>query len=493
MRPPSDSSDSNTLTDRVTQTILKYRMLSPKDRVLVGVSGGPDSMALLHLLDQMAVALDIRLGVAHLNHGLRGEAADEDARLVYRTASHLGHPYHHVRARTDKVKRRLGISLEAAAHRVRYAFFRNVMIDGHYNKLALGHHMDDNAEQMLMAILRGTGSRGLAGIAPVRDKRIVRPLIEVRRSDIETYVRTREIPYCEDASNADQQFDRNRVRHHLLPLLTSDYNPRTTENLNRLADIMREESEWTEALVDTAWEAALRDRKHHAITLSSQVLSQAHIALARRLIRRALESLTGTIRQIGYIHIQTVLNMITNSDGSPKTCHLPGGIRIRTGGQSIEITAGHGHGRRQPVPHGPISGRGNTGTTIHGPFPAKVVIPALNMGLRFHLSRPHERLRWSEAKANRACLDFTRLHLPLSVRLWRPGDRFSPLGAGGSQKIKKYFIDHHVPRDVRTITPVLTDRRRILWLIGQRIDDNVKITPETSRVLVVEFFLIDTI
>jgi tRNA(Ile)-lysidine synthase len=163
-------------------------MLVPGDRVLVGVSGGPDSMALLHLLSRLAPELKIRLGVAHLNHCLRGRSADRDAGAVNRAAAALNIPCHMGRARVMKVKRKLGLSLEEAGRRVRYAFFNRTMVDAGYNKLALGHQSDDNAEQVLMALLRGAGLRGLSGIAPVRDNRIIRPLINARRTQIEDYL-----------------------------------------------------------------------------------------------------------------------------------------------------------------------------------------------------------------------------------------------------------------------------------------------------------------
>jgi tRNA(Ile)-lysidine synthase len=465
-------------------------MLVPGDRVLIGVSGGPDSMVLLHLLNHMSLGLDIRLGVAHLHHDLRGAAADRDARLVRRTATKLELPCHVTRAHVIKVKRKLGISLEDAAHRVRYAFFNATMRHRGYNKLALGHHMADNAEHVLMAILRGTGPRGLSGIAPVRENRIVRPLIDACRSHIDAYVKTAGIPCNKDSSNTDQRFDRNRIRHHLLPLLRSGYNPRIIESLNRLADIMRTETAWTEALVETEWQTAVRQRTPDTVSIASDALTRSHRALARRLVRKAMESLTGSIRKIQYGHIEDVLDMAATSGGETKTRHLPGGIRVCRRGQTVEISSGHPAGR--PDSGDPAACSTKTDVTVDGPFPSQVVLPVLGVGLRFTVRRPDELPHWSEAKDNRAYLDLHRLRLPLTVRTTIPGDRFRPMGAGGTQKVKKYFIDHRIPRQIRARTPVLTDCRRIVWLVGLRIDDSVKITPETTHILEAEFFLLDT-
>ena len=170
MPPFSTPSETKALLATVEQTLAAHHMTAPGDRVLVGVSGGPDSMALLHLLSRLAPDLNIRIGVAHLNHGLRGASADRDAEVVRQAAQALQYPFHISRSRVLKVKEKLGLSLEEAARRVRYAFFKKTMSDAGYNKLALGHQSNDNAEQMLMALLRGTGPRGLSGIAPVRQE-----------------------------------------------------------------------------------------------------------------------------------------------------------------------------------------------------------------------------------------------------------------------------------------------------------------------------------
>ena len=310
MPPSSTPSDPDDLLATVRQTLAAHHMLAPGDRVLVGVSGGPDSMVLLHLLVRLAPGLEIGLGVAHLNHCLRGTSADKDASFVKQAAAALNIACHTGRARVIKVKQRLGLSLEEAGRRVRYAFFNKTMVDTGYNKLALGHHSDDNAEQMLMAILRGTGSRGLSGIAPVRGNRIIRPLINVRRSQIENFVRKAGIACVSDTSNDDLRFVRNRIRHRLLPLLADEYNPRIADHLNRLADVMRTEAAWTDSLVATEYKRALIAHQNGTITISAGSLKAMHPAVARRLVRDALQDLTGTLRRITFAHVQAVLHLL---------------------------------------------------------------------------------------------------------------------------------------------------------------------------------------
>ena len=457
--------------------------------MLVGVSGGPDSMALLHLLNRLAPDLNIRIGVAHLNHCLRGASADRDAEVVRRAAEELRYSYHIGHARVLKVKQHLGLSLEEAARRIRYAFFNKTMANAGYNKLALGHQSDDNAEQMLMALLRGTGPRGLSGIAPVRGKHIIRPLINAHRSQIETFIAEEGIACVLDASNDDLRFMRNRIRHRLLPLLSSEYNPRIETHLNQLADVMRTEETWIDKLVAAEYEQALLNRDKGTLTLSASAINQAHPALARRLVRKAIEELAGTLRRITFSHVQAVLHMLT--DGcDEKGLHLPGGIRARRTGDRVMLVIANGRYRGGVDPA--LEEKAVSTTVISSPFPSTVEIKEMAAGLRFSTCRPNQLPQWADVGRNQAYFDLARLSLPLTVRPSIPGDRFTPLGAGGSQKLKKFFIDHRIHRKDRARAPVLTDKQRIIWLVGQRIDDHVKVTAHTSEVLCVEFFLLDT-
>jgi tRNA(Ile)-lysidine synthase len=489
MPPSSTPSDPGDLLTTVQQTLADHHMLTPGDRILIGVSGGPDSMALLHLLDRLAAGLKIRLGIAHLNHCLRGPSADNDASVVNRAALTLKIPCHTARARVIKVKQKLGLSLEEAGRRVRYAFFNRTMVDAGYNKLALGHQSDDNAEQVLMALLRGAGLRGLSGIAPVRDNRIIRPLINARRTQIEDYLSKAGIAFVSDASNDDLRFVRNRVRKRLLPLLAVEYNPRIADHLNRLADLTRTEAAWTDGLVAVEYERALIARQEGVIRLSSNALNEAHPALARRLVLAALQDLTGNLQRITFAHVQSVLHLIrTGSDG--KECHLPGGIRIRRSGDRLIVEVIPGNCRQ--TAESTFAKKVVRATEIPIPLPATVRVEAMGIGLRFFHCRADQLPRWERVDHRRAHFDLARLSFPLTVRPVVPGDRFTPLGAGGSQKLKKFFIDHRIPRQVRAVTPVLADQQRIIWLVGQRMDDHVKVTVDTPEVLGVEFFLLDT-
>ncbi|MDX2453617.1 tRNA lysidine(34) synthetase TilS [Desulfosarcina sp.] len=491
MPPFSTPSETKALLATVEQTLAAHHMTAPGDRVLVGVSGGPDSMALLHLLSRLAPDLNIRIGVAHLNHGLRGASADKDAEVVRQAVQALHYPFHIGRSRVLKVKEKLGLSLEEAARRVRYAFFKKTMSDTGYNKLALGHQSNDNAEQMLMALLRGTGPRGLSGIAPVRQEYIIRPLINARRSQIDTFVAQEGITCVLDESNNDLRFVRNRIRRHLLPLIASDYNPRIQANLNQLADVMRTEEDWIDGMTTGEYDKTVLRRVSGAITLSAETVSQAHPALARRLVRKALADLTGSLRRITFFHVQSVLHLLTDGCGvKVKELHLPGGIRARRADDRLMLLMADSCCRSPVEPS--VERTPAPATEISTPFPATVEITTMGIGLRMSTCRPDQLPRWADVDRNQAHLDLDRIALPLTLRPVIPGDRFTPLGTNGSQKLKKFFIDHRIHRQARAIASVLMDKQRIIWLVGHRIDDHVKVTTATSQVLRVEFFLLDT-
>ena len=464
-------------------------MLTAGDRVLVGVSGGADSMVLLYLLNRLSPTLKISLGVAHLNHCLRGTCADQDAQSVKQAATRFRLPCHIGKARVTRVKKGLKISLEEAARRVRYAFFQKTMRDADYNKLALGHHLDDNAEQILMALLRGAGPRGLSGIVPIRRNRIVRPLIHIHRSRIETYAKKEGIPWVTDASNHDTRFMRNRIRQHLLPQLLADYNPRIKKQLGQLADVMRTEEEWIDELITVPYADAMVNQKQGCLIFSAGTLRQMHPALVRRLLRRALLDFGGTLRRIGFTHIQAMQRLLV--DGAEgKAVHLPRGIRVCRNGDQLEIARVKNY--RRPSDRQKKAGLSAVQTIIFPPFPRTVRFETMNIGMRFFPCRPDQLPGWREIRPNRAFLDYDRLSLPLILRPKQPGDRFIPLGSAGSQKVKKYFIDHRITREDRAMMPILADQQQIVWLVGQRIDDRVKVTSETTQVLGTEFFLLDT-
>jgi len=291
----------------VRKTIEKYEMLQPGEKVVVGVSGGPDSMALLHALWEIHGDFRLSLVIAHLDHGLRPEG-EREANFVRKVAGRLGIPFYHKRADVRPWQER-GLTLQEAAREVRYAFLGEAAQAYRATKIALAHTADDQAESMLMRILRGSGTRGLSGIPPVREGMYIRPLIGAWREEVESFLKERKVPYLQDPSNQSDQYLRNRVRHELLPLLQR-YNPKVRQVLVQMADLFRAEEAFWQKFVEEKFPSVVRSRKKDSITLDIPSLTAQPLPLRLRFFRHAIEKLLGSLRRMSLPHILAIESLL---------------------------------------------------------------------------------------------------------------------------------------------------------------------------------------
>lgn len=479
--PPSPKNSTGSLLRTVRRAISRHSMLTSGDRVLAAVSGGPDSVALLHLLLKLAPEYDLSLGVAHLNHGLRGADSDRDADFTAEMARRRGLPFHSGRRDVENLRRAEKLSPEEAARKVRREFLLEVKRNEGYDRLALGHHADDNAELVLMRLIQGSGTAGTAGMAPVGPDGIIRPLLSATRAEIEAFLDAEGIPRVADASNAENRFPRNRIRNRLLPLLRDEFNPAAAAALNRYAKIRRDEEEWLSLLTeDLAGRCTLRSEENSEI-LSVPALRDLPAAARRRVVRRAAERARGHLRRIGLAHVEAVLGLLEGG-GRHRRLDLPGRLRVvRTGGE-LRI-------RRMD---GPLRQTGEIQPEYRYEMdePGTLALPeiAARLSLR-RVARPSEG-NVRQAGQNVAFFDMTHVRFPLVVRNARPGDRFTPLGMSGSQSVSDFLINQKVPLPDRPRCPVLLSGDRIIWVAGRRIDEAVKLTPSTEMVLKAEIFLV---
>jgi tRNA(Ile)-lysidine synthase len=465
----------------VDEALTRHGLITDGESVLIGVSGGPDSVALLHLLLDRAPARRLHLGIAHLNHQLR-DGADRDEEFVRQLAAALGLPFHGHRADVRAWQVRHRLSLEEAARQVRYAFFEAVCAANGYAKIALGHHADDNAETLLLHLLRGSGRLGLAGIPAIRGGVTIRPLIFATRSDIADYLQTRKIPYVSDPTNTDGAFFRNRIRHRLIPDLERDYHPGMRAILSRTALILRAEEEWLDSLVEPIYGSLLTADGEGRVGLSAPALGRLPIAAARRVVRKALIQVKHDLRRVAFAHVERVLELVRRTtDTGP--LHLPGRVNVRRQGDEIIFARTEGTGARPLPDETPrdfeyrLAGCGGltiqeTGDCIRLSEVAVDAVPEL-----------------AGQSPQTAYMDMAAVEFPVTVRNFRPGDRFSPLGMAGTQKLKKYFIDHKVRRAERGRCPLLISCGRLLWVAGHRLDHRAGLGPQTRRVLKAELFL----
>ncbi len=315
------------LMNKFQKSIENYNMLVCGDSVLVGVSGGPDSMGLILFLMEIRKKYSLGLGIAHINHNLRGKESDRDEKFVRDFACKTGIPFFPATKDVSSIAKKNKLSLEEAARNVRYSFYEEICEKHNFSKTALAHNCDDNAELVLMNLLRGSGPKGLSGIPMKRNGSIIRPLIDFSKHEILNYLEFKNQDYVIDSSNNDLYFLRNRIRHSLIPFLEKEYNPSITDSLNRLSHIIRDEDQWMEKEISHVFEKALIKHENNEIQLDYYALSDLHRAVLRRIIRMAIKKIKGNLKRITLKHIDASMALIESADPG-KSLDFPGRIRI---------------------------------------------------------------------------------------------------------------------------------------------------------------------
>jgi len=455
----------------VETTIRHYHMLDEGDTVLVGVSGGPDSMALLHGLVTLGPKWSLNLIIAHLNHQLRGAAADQEAAFVEKIAADLGIRCEIGSRNVAEYGTEHRLSLQEAARMVRYAFYDEAAAKYSADKIALGHHADDNAESILMHLLRGTGPLGLTGIPPVRQGRIIRPFMGLTKKEILAFLEMGGFEYMRDRSNLDTKYLRNRMRHELLPHLKELYNPNTAYALNRLASILRDEEDFWDQEIRRRFQDLVLEQTPDRLSLTTRKLSGLHPALLRRLIRHAVLSLTGGLKRLGHVHVEAVARLIAAPSPSGRL-DLPQGINVVRDQEEISFLS--------------APPEENAGFEYDIPRIQTTFIREIGTFLKLSVCDGSEVSHPKNYPPTTALFDFAAAGFPLKVRNFKQGDRFRPLGMAGSQKVKSFFINSKVPRSKRLLCPILLSKGRIIWVGGYRIDDSVKVIEKTKKILKAE-------
>jgi tRNA(Ile)-lysidine synthase len=450
---------------QAVNTIKKYNMLQPGEQVVIAVSGGADSVSLFYALLRIQPEWGLKLHVAHLNHMFRLEDAKHDAEFVRQLAQKHKLACSIERFDVPAYQRRHGLSPQAAARRIRYQFLNRVAEEIGAAKIALGHTADDQVETMLMRIIQGTGAHGLRGIPP-RRKKYIRPLIETTRRQIEAYLEQEDISFRQDASNLSPKYLRNKIRLQLLPLLEREYNPNLREGLRQLAQILSAEEAWLEEYSRQIL-PRVTEQSASTVCLKLEAFNQQPLAVKRHILRWAVGQVKGDLNRINFTHVEQLLALAGTERGH-KILHLPQQIVARKGYQTLELT-------RQT----------ELGEPIHYDYaltvPGITAIPHLQLEIEARLLEHSELSTYPQG--NEVALDWDKIRLPLSIRNRRPGDRFSPLGISGVQKLKTFFIDHKIPLSERDRIPLVVSGEEILWVAGLRINERYKIGSSTTQVL----------
>jgi len=457
------------LLDKVKKFIDEDELLEPGQKVVVAVSGGPDSVCLLHLLVALTRRENYQLAVAHLNHGLRGAESDEDEKFVRALARDLGLPYRTETVTVRDLARRSHLSLEAAGRLSRYQFLEKVAEEIGAQWIAVGHTADDQVETVLLNFLLGSALPGLIGMRS-RQGKIVRPLLGVFRREVESYLRANHLASRQDSSNLDRRFTRNRLRLELIPLLER-YNPNFRETIWRNSRLMNDDYEFISQSGEKLWEkiaTVSRDR----IDMNLKDWRALPASLRRYLLRAAISRLRGDLVGISLVHVEAAVELgLRGNSGS--RLDLPRGLQIGKEYDTLYLQISSEE--RPRISETPLRVPGRTPIS----------------GTAWELSASLVK-KVGEGSSCRQFFDYDQVGNHLSVRARLPGDRFMPLGMAGFKKLQDFLVDAKVPRDLRDTIPVVVASGQIIWLGGLRIDERAKVTPQTRRILKLELIKKDT-
>jgi tRNA(Ile)-lysidine synthase len=472
------------LAARVLASIRRRRLCDPHARIVAAVSGGADSVALVHLLAELSNAGAVTLaGLAHLDHRLRGGESDRDREFCAALAANLQLPFNVEQIEVMREAERRGESIEQTARSVRYEFLERARTRFGADRVAVAHTRDDQAETVLLRLLRGAGTRGLAAILPSRDG-VIRPLIDIRRAEVVRYLESHRHAWVEDSTNKDRRILRNWVRHDLLPTIVGRTGDGVTDVLARTADSAREDEALLEALALAA-EDRLRSDTGTTVTVDSGRLLLEPPAIARRVVRRLLESVGQGAAT--WAHVAAVMDLAA---GEPGVVQASGcDVKLSSADRVLYFRAARCEGGASEC------GGGALAPPVFDPRPLPVpgVVDLPESGVRLRAERKElEEVggvpALSTGGLSQAVIPAVIAEPGLFVRSWRPGDTLQPLGLSGRKKVQDLFVDRKVPRDARHSVPIVTAADgRIVWVAGLALGDAFRVTPATKSVVVLSF------
>jgi tRNA(Ile)-lysidine synthase len=464
------------LLRRLKKTLDQIEALRPGEKLLLAVSGGADSLAMLHLFNH---AKQFDLHVLHVHHGIRGAEADEDAVFVEAVCKewHIPCRIEHVDAPALAATRK--ISLEAAAREVRYLALKSEAVKIGAKIIAVAHNLDDQAETVLMHIIRGSGLNGLRGMRvssqmPGADLTLIRPMLGITRAEIEAYCAEQKLTPRVDSTNTDIAYTRNRVRHEIIPAL-EQVNPQIKRALARLAESIRADVETVNQHAQESWQATTLRAEADAIAFDRKILAAQPIAVQRQLIREAVAKISGPEQEVSFEQVEAAREVALNGD-TGALADLPGGLQVRVsyGEAIVECT-----GQPSSSPNWLLL---EAGSNITLKIPSQIEL----RGWQFSITS-------AENPESLPSDPWTALIGPgespaeILLRTRRPGDRFTPQGAGGSQKLGDFMTDHKIPLNLRDQIPLLEIDGKIAWVCGWRVDQRFVVGPESKQVWRVSF------
>jgi tRNA(Ile)-lysidine synthase len=461
--PGDETVSSHTFLDKVFSTIQKNDMLRGGEKVLIGLSGGADSVCLLHVLSLLRDRLNLDPIALYIDHGLRPHETGEEIEFCSHLSEGLSVDFQNTSIDVKTYAQEHGYGIQEAARELRYMTFERVASNIGAEKIALGHTIDDQLETFFMRIFRGSGPKGLSGIPPVRGM-IIRPLLDVEREDIEQYLKGERVRFIMDSSNLKKDYLRNRLRIVLIPEMKK-IAPHIAQSIARMADILREEEKYFEIIIAKTLMRLISRKTDARIELFLSPLEAMDIVILRRVLRKALAETRG-LKGIEFIHIESIIQLVKHGRQGDRL-HLPGGIRAIKDYATLVLTS--------EIPA--------TVNTCMLNVPGKVLLKEI--GVVIKASIEHTAAQYGNGKTI-AVFDAGKTGTELTVRGRKKGDFFYPLGFGKRKKLQDYFVDEKVPRDERDAVPIVVAGDDIVWIAGYRGDERFKVSQATERFLKIE-------
>ncbi|MGB9891035.1 tRNA lysidine(34) synthetase TilS [Thermodesulfovibrio yellowstonii] len=447
---------------KVKQTIEKYNMLSVGDHVLVGLSGGPDSVCLLQILNILKSSYKLKISAAYIDHELRPDDVPKEIEFCKKLCESLNIPFYVQSINVKDFAKKEKISIQEAARILRYAALDQISININAHKIAVAHNADDQAETVIMRLLRGAGPAGLSGIPPVR-KKIIRPLIEIERTEIERFLSEKNISYIIDPSNESMKYLRNKIRKTLMPVIKT-VSPKATKIISKTADIIREENDYINVAVTKALMRLMSRKTDKTVELFCNPMEVLNIVILRRALRFAIDSVKG-LKGLTFDHIEDIINLIKTGKTGDRV-YLPKGIRAIKGYSTLIITS---------EPPKKLS-------TYEITEPQDIYLKESSIVLNLKEIKKEELQNFGDGK-NVIYIDMDKIKFPLIVRARKSGDYFYPFGFGKKKKLQDFFVDEKIPRDERDTVPIIESDGNIVCIAGYRLDDRFKIDDNTKRCL----------
>jgi tRNA(Ile)-lysidine synthase len=433
------------------KTIKQHQLFSEGDKILAAVSGGPDSIALLHALASLRHKYGWQVAAAHLNHQFRGQDAVEDSLYVEEMCRLLGVACYVESINVPLIMQETGMGTQEAAREVRYDFLQNIAENEGYTKIATAHQADDQVETVLIRLIRGTGIEGLAGI-PFKRKaghvEIVRPMLEITRAEIDRYCMQHSIIPRQDPSNFKGKYLRNRIRLGVIPLMKEE-NPSLANSFAHVTEVVRDENDFMMQQAEKELRFIIDERKPHKIVIQRTGFLRCHIALQRRMIKLILRYLLEKPKEAGFIHIEKIRNIIEGTHPSAQAV-LPDGMKVYREYQQVVFSSIIEDNTRAYA------------YTLN--VPGRLYIPEIGRTIVSFYGT--EETKGKLADSVYEVFDSSQIRGKLYVRARREGDRMTVKGMHGSKKVKDIFIDEKIPRATRAALPIITDETRILWIPG---------------------------